>query len=64
LKNIPLKFLADESCDFAAYLGLLTQGETMQELTKNLHDAIEGCLSIEMGSLEIGVKDKIMEIAV
>ena len=44
--------------------GCVTQGETMRELTKDLHDAIEGCLSIEMGSLEIGVKDKIMEIAV
>jgi predicted RNase H-like HicB family nuclease len=32
--------------------GCVTQGETMDGLTQNIQDAIEGCLSIEIGSLQ------------
>ena len=28
--------------------GCATQGETMDELLKNLHEAIEGCLSVDV----------------
>lgn len=28
--------------------GCATQGETLDELMKNLHEAIEGCLSVDM----------------
>jgi predicted RNase H-like HicB family nuclease len=28
--------------------GCATQGETLDELLKNLHEAIEGCLSVEV----------------
>jgi predicted RNase H-like HicB family nuclease len=28
--------------------GCATQGDSMDELMKNLHEAIEGCLSIEL----------------
>lgn len=28
--------------------GCSTQGETMDELMKNLHEAIEGCLSVDV----------------
>ena len=28
--------------------GCATQGETMEELLRNLHEAIEGCLSAEV----------------
>jgi predicted RNase H-like HicB family nuclease len=29
--------------------GCATQGETMDELLRNLHEAIEGCLSVDVG---------------
>ncbi len=28
--------------------GCATQGETFEELLKNLHEAVEGCLSVQM----------------
>jgi predicted RNase H-like HicB family nuclease len=30
--------------------GCASQGESMVELIKNLNDAVEGCLSIDMGN--------------
>jgi predicted RNase H-like HicB family nuclease len=30
--------------------GCATQGETMEELRSNLHEAIEGCLSVPVAS--------------
>jgi len=32
--------------------GCATQGETMEELVQNLHEAIEGCLSVEIEAAE------------
>ena len=44
--------------------GCATQGETFDELLANLHEAVEGCLSVDMKSIEITSKDKVVEIAV
>jgi predicted RNase H-like HicB family nuclease len=44
--------------------GCMTQGETMQELIENLYDAVEGCLSIDMGKIQLQHNDRIMELAV
>ena len=44
--------------------GCSTQGETYEELLKNLQEAIEGCLSVEVGNAKITDKDRIIEIAV
>ncbi len=44
--------------------GCATQGETFQELLKNIYEAVEGCLSIDIKDTEITEKDKVMEIAV
>ncbi len=30
--------------------GCATQGDTLAELMKNVHEAVEGCLSVEAGS--------------
>ncbi|MFL9827835.1 type II toxin-antitoxin system HicB family antitoxin [Rhodoplanes sp. SY1] len=30
--------------------GCATQGETLDDLMRNLHEAIEGCLSVEIGT--------------
>jgi predicted RNase H-like HicB family nuclease len=44
--------------------GCATQGETFEELLQNLYEAIEGCLSVDVESVEIGDSDRILEIAV
>ena len=44
--------------------GCATQGETFEELLKNLYEAVEGCLSVDVQMLKGGDKDRILEIAV
>jgi predicted RNase H-like HicB family nuclease len=44
--------------------GCATQGETKEELMRNLHDAIEGCLSVELDPQSTTDKDQVVEIAV
>ena len=44
--------------------GCATQGETYEELLKNLQEAIEGSLSVEVGNAKKTDKDRIIEIAV
>ena len=44
--------------------GCATQGETFEELLKNLYEAIEGCLSVDIDLVQINPTDRIMEIAV
>ena len=47
-----------------AISGCATQGETYEELMKNLHEAIEACLSVEVSPPQSTGKDRILEIAV
>jgi predicted RNase H-like HicB family nuclease len=44
--------------------GCATQGDTFEELLQNLYEAIEGCLSVDVESLKMSDKDRILEIAV
>jgi predicted RNase H-like HicB family nuclease len=44
--------------------GCATQGETMDELLHNLHEAIEGCLSVDVAEPKAGDKQRILEIAI
>lgn len=44
--------------------GCATQGETMDELLRNLHEAIEGCLSVDIAEPKADDKRRILEIAV
>lgn len=44
--------------------GCATQGDTFEELLQNLYEAIEGCLSVDVESIERGGSDRIFEIAV
>jgi len=44
--------------------GCATQGETFEELFKNIYEAVEGCLSIDVQDIQVMPKDKVMEIAV
>ena len=43
--------------------GCATQGETYEEVLRNLADAIKGCLSVDVEP-ELGMDDKIVEIVV
>ena len=50
---------------YPAIPGCATQGETLEELLKNLHDAIEGCLSVDVEPPDLkDDKTRIVEIAV
>jgi predicted RNase H-like HicB family nuclease len=40
------------------------EGETWEELLTNLHEAIEGCLSVEVAQSESFPTDRVLEIAV
>jgi len=44
--------------------GCATQGETMEELLRNLHEAIEACLSVDVAEPPAGGTQRILEIAV
>jgi predicted RNase H-like HicB family nuclease len=57
---------ADEGgfwAEVPAIPGCATQGETMEELLRNLHEAIEGCLSVDVATPKPGGKQRILEIA-
>jgi len=42
--------------------GCATQGETYEELLANLHEAIAGCLSVEVETPKSTGKDQVVEI--
>jgi len=44
--------------------GCATQGDTFEELLKNLYEAVEGCLSVDVQAPQGGEKDRVLEIAV
>ena len=44
--------------------GCATQGETFEELLKNLYEAVEGCLSVDIAKVESGKGDRVLEIAI
>jgi predicted RNase H-like HicB family nuclease len=44
--------------------GCASQGDTVQEILANLHEAIEGCLLVDMSNHTLGKDDKVLEIAI
>lgn len=44
--------------------GCATQGDTFEELLKNLYEAVEGCLSIDIQQLETTETDRVLDIAI
>jgi predicted RNase H-like HicB family nuclease len=44
--------------------GCATEGETFEKLLRNLYEAVEGCLSVDLAEPKSGGKDRIMEIAI
>ena len=43
--------------------GCASQGETLEELITNLHEAIEGCLAVDFSEPRPGGKERVLEIA-
>lgn len=43
--------------------GCASQGETIEELMRNLHEAIEGVLGAEPDDLRAGDVDRVLELA-
>ena len=44
--------------------GCATQGETFEELLQNLYEAVEGCLSVDVGEIEATEGERVLEIAI
>lgn len=45
--------------------GCVAQGETFEELLKNIYETVEGCLSVDdLQDVRVGPTDKVVEIAV
>jgi predicted RNase H-like HicB family nuclease len=44
--------------------GCATEGETFEELLKNLYEAVEGCLSVDIVEPKPGGKERVLEIAI
>ena len=44
--------------------GCVAQADNQEELLKNLHEAVQGCLSVDLKHIEISRKDRVLEIAV
>jgi predicted RNase H-like HicB family nuclease len=47
-----------------AITGCATQGETFEELLRNLYEAVEGCLSVDVSPAQVAGSDRVLEIAV
>jgi predicted RNase H-like HicB family nuclease len=47
-----------------AIQGCATQGNTMEELIANVHEAIEVCLSVDLDEIELAENDKVLELSV
>ena len=44
--------------------GCASQGETLEDLLKNVHEAVEGCLSVEVEEPQRTDKERVLEIVV
>lgn len=44
--------------------GCVTQGESLEELLQNVHEAVEGCLSVDIQEIQMVPSDTVVEITV
>ena len=47
-----------------AITGCVSQGDSLDELLKNVREAVEGCLSVDALDIPVSDTDRVMEIAV
>ena len=50
--------------EIPAIPGCATQGETMKELMANVQEAIEACLSVDLGVVDMTGNAQVFEVAV
>lgn len=50
--------------EIPALPGCATQGESFEELLRNLYEAVEGCLSVDIAPAQLGARGRVLEIAV
>ena len=44
--------------------GCATQGDTFEELLKNLYEAVEGCMAVDVSAAKTSEADRVIDIAV
>lgn len=49
--------------EIPAIPGCASQGESLDELLKNLYEAAEGCLSVEVHAVQEEPHDRVLELA-
>ena len=64
--NVVIHEAAEGGCwaEVPAVAGCVTQAESLEELRKNIHEAIEGCLSVEVQDIPLSETDRIIEVVV
>jgi len=50
--------------EIPAIPGCATQGETFEDLLRNIYEAVEGCLSVDVDPFSATERTRVMEIAV
>ena len=50
--------------EIPAIPGCVTQAETLEELLPNIHEAVEGCLAVDMEEYALQETDRVLEITV
>ena len=50
--------------EIPAIPGCATQGETFEELLKNIYEAVEGCLAVDIAPVSQSRQTRVIEIAV
>jgi len=70
LRTMKLKVIIHEAeeggywAEVPAIPGCATQGDSFEELLVNIYEAVEGCLSVDIKSVEPAHGDRVMEIVV
>jgi len=44
--------------------GCLTQGDSWKELIRNIYEAVEACLSVDVEKIKIKPSDRILDVAI
>lgn len=58
---------ADEGgfwAEIPAIQGCATQGDTLEELIQNIYEAVEGCLTVDLSTIQLKDTDRVMELAI
>ena len=69
-RGMKLKVIVHEAeeggywAEVPAIPGCATQGDTFEELLRNLYEAVEGCLSVDVSPAQVAGNDRVLEIAV